>query len=311
MKEFPFISVVIAVYNAERTMAKCLKSIIAQNYPFDKYEIITVDDSSDDDTPKKIKSLMKKHDCIKYIRIPHSGYSMAEKIGMKMAKGDLIFLTNSDCYVPKNWFRRLMDGFDSEDIGGVGGGIKHVGDCYHFSWGRLYENKKIQVYALAAFNSCFRRDVISKIGFIDEKTQAEDVDLSLRVIMDGYKLIRDPFVLVEHDHPLHSSTNMIKKNFYYAKSLVSTLKKHNYPPFFSLRFLLMSVAIFIFPFILFPLALKELYISRMLIKEYRGMIKKYNLKIPLLKLTFLRVLRLLTTLLGSFYYFIISTTGIG
>ena len=327
MNELPFVTVVIAAYNSERTIEKCLTCLIEQDYPQDKFEVIIVDDGSIDNTAKIIRFFEDRYENIKYIKISsNTGWSNAERVGMNKAKGEFIALTNSDYYVPKNWITGLINNFTYSDIAGVGGGYVHVGDWVNFSLNTFFLEKKTQTNFLGAYNSCFQKKIIDKIGAMDETIMAEDVDLSIRLILAGYKLIHDPTIIVEHDHPLNSFFNLTKKKLLYAKYQIQVFKKHNFPPLFSKKFIIASIfsllylitiailgyickfpkiitaTLFMLP--VFSIIIGEIYVCKKLVTEHKKYLKKYNLKIPFIKMVLVRSFSTsMQTFMKFIYYF--------
>ena len=88
------ISVVTVCLNSEKTIERCLESVIQQNYPKNKIEHIIIDGGSKDSTIKIIK---KKHKHIKFFRSQKDkGIYDAINIGIKKCNGDLIVILNSD-----------------------------------------------------------------------------------------------------------------------------------------------------------------------------------------------------------------------
>jgi len=117
------ISVVIASYNAEKTIENCLKSIFNQDYR-GNYEVIVVD-SSKDNTPKIIKSKFPK---VRLIKMKKSFAELAKNLGVKHAKSDIIAFTDSDCVVPRNWLSLMVKFQKDHDV--VGGSV-HLGKKFN------------------------------------------------------------------------------------------------------------------------------------------------------------------------------------
>ncbi len=91
------ISAVIPVYNRERTIRRCIDSVLRQTYPV--YEIVIVDDGSIDQTLDILKEEYK--DCIRLIRQEHKGAQAARNAGIKAACGEFIaFLDSDDEWLP-------------------------------------------------------------------------------------------------------------------------------------------------------------------------------------------------------------------
>lgn len=91
MKTPPMISVVIPAYNAEKTIAATLESVLAQSFP--PHEVIVVDDGSKDGTPAVVESFAPR---VRLVRQANAGPSAARNNGIRSASGDWIALLDAD-----------------------------------------------------------------------------------------------------------------------------------------------------------------------------------------------------------------------
>ena len=92
------ISVIIPVYNAEKYIRETLNSIIDQSYK--NWEIILVENGSEDKSPDIIREYEKKYPEIRMIKGPGKGPGPARNRGLKLAKGDYIVFVDADDYLP-------------------------------------------------------------------------------------------------------------------------------------------------------------------------------------------------------------------
>lgn len=97
-----FISIIIPVFNTEEYLGKCLKSCLMQNIPYDKYEMIIVNDGSTDNSCKIIEKYKKKYSNIHIINQKNMGLSEARNNGLKIAKGKYIWFVDSDDSIDNN-----------------------------------------------------------------------------------------------------------------------------------------------------------------------------------------------------------------
>ncbi len=103
LSEWPKISVVIPARNEEKNIARCVESIGRQTYPKDKFEVIVVDDHSEDRTPEILKELQTRYSNLKTIPgrpLPEGwlGKSNACAHGAESASGDFIFFLDADTW---------------------------------------------------------------------------------------------------------------------------------------------------------------------------------------------------------------------
>lgn len=93
------LSFIIPAYNCAPYIGRCLDSIFAQKIDPDKYEVIVIDDGSNDDTPDILTSYSQKHPNLFYKKQENSGPGVARNNGLKYAKGEYIQFIDSDDYI--------------------------------------------------------------------------------------------------------------------------------------------------------------------------------------------------------------------
>ena len=98
-------SVIVPVYNVEKFLAKCLDSILNQD--FDDYEIIAVNDGSTDSSLEILNEYSKKTDKIKVINQDNKGLGGARNTGIDVASGDYLVFIDSDDYVDNQMLSQL------------------------------------------------------------------------------------------------------------------------------------------------------------------------------------------------------------
>ena len=107
------ISIIIPARNEQDNILCCLDSIINQNYPEHLFEVIVVDDHSDDQTPDLVKGYKQKQ--VTYISLQEHLVNMNSKsfkkaaitTGINYCIGELIITTDADCIAPKDWLRNI------------------------------------------------------------------------------------------------------------------------------------------------------------------------------------------------------------
>jgi cellulose synthase/poly-beta-1,6-N-acetylglucosamine synthase-like glycosyltransferase len=104
-------TVIIPARNEAANIKACVDSILAQDYPADAFEIIVIDDFSEDDTAFIVTALSQQYSQVRLIQLADhckEGETLAYKkkaieIAVAEAKGDWILTTDADCIVPKKW----------------------------------------------------------------------------------------------------------------------------------------------------------------------------------------------------------------
>lgn len=118
-------SIIIPARNEADQIDKCLASLIVQNYPKEKIEIIVVNDNSTDATESIVRKFSTNHDHIKLIALAESHPILSPKkhaitSGIQSSQNELIFTTDADCFAHPDWLRTMVSCFES-DVGMVTG----------------------------------------------------------------------------------------------------------------------------------------------------------------------------------------------
>lgn len=113
------ISVIIAARNEEKNIANCLFSILEQHYDPQLFEVIVVDDQSEDNTAAVVNRLCSIYSNLTCIHLKAEENTVAYKkkaitAGIKKAKGKLIVTTDADCIVPENWLKNIAAFYESK-----------------------------------------------------------------------------------------------------------------------------------------------------------------------------------------------------
>lgn len=124
-----FVSVIIPFRNESENILFSLNSLASQNYPQDKFEVIYVNDSSTDDSYKKLLNAVKPNNfsvlSLSDFTLNNAFKKKAVSYGIEHARDEIIVTTDADCIHNQNWLRELISGFDSK-IGFISGPVSFV-----------------------------------------------------------------------------------------------------------------------------------------------------------------------------------------
>ena len=173
------ISVVTVCLNSEKTIERCLESVIQQNYPKNKIEHIIIDGGSKDSTIKIIK---KKHKHIKFFRSQKDkGIYDAMNIGIKKCNGDLIVILNSDDFFFKNAFNLASKYFNNYKINYLFGSVIKSRVYHNFFPKRIWYT--FNFYPSHSISFFIQKEVQKKIGKYNIKFKySADRDFLFRLI---------------------------------------------------------------------------------------------------------------------------------
>jgi cellulose synthase/poly-beta-1,6-N-acetylglucosamine synthase-like glycosyltransferase len=198
----PFVSIIVPAYNCEKIIAECIPSLLNQNYPKNKYEVVVVDNNSKDKTSEIVKSFSVKY----LFETIQSSYAARNK-GIKHAKGKIITFTDADCIASKNWLKDGIKAFNDKSIGCVGGQVKSYKPKNYVE--EYLANKKDLSLKFSdklpypkTANAFYRKEVFDKIGLFEQKwVSGGDADLAWRMQSEtDYKVKLAPNAIVYHKH---------------------------------------------------------------------------------------------------------------
>lgn len=207
-------SVIIPAYNAEKTICRCVKSIISQ--PYEDYELIIVNDGSSDNTLSVCKALAGESNKIKLIDISHSGVSVARNKALDEAKGEYVTFVDSDDYVAKNYFSLIDSQLSDYDLlifakCTVSENAIHLIDVKPFSAktadktiakvGKLICNKVIN----SPCTKVYRKNIIenNSVRFPESASMAEDKAFNVKYSLycSSIKIVNEPLYFYNVSNP--------------------------------------------------------------------------------------------------------------
>jgi len=122
--ELPFISVIIPARNEEHTIRNCVESVYKNIYPKNQFEIIVVNDRSEDNTADILEECKKEVSNLKIVSITEStknhnlkGKPGALQKGAEAASGEIFLFTDADCIVGNNWLNKIVAAFSDKNVG--------------------------------------------------------------------------------------------------------------------------------------------------------------------------------------------------
>jgi len=242
-KNWPHTTIQLPIYNELYVAERLIESVCRIDYPKNLIEIQVLDDSTDD-TTEIAKATVEKMKAqgfdIDYIhRTDRTGYKAgALKEGFKSAKGELIGIFDADFVPNPDFLKESVPYFDDPNVGMVQARWGHLNDDYsmltraqsmgidgHFgveqasrAWSGLFMN----------FNGTagvWRKKTIEDAGGWQADTLTEDLDLSYRAQMEGWRLVFVPQVECPAELPV-TITAFKSQQHRWAKGSIQTAKKN-------------------------------------------------------------------------------------
>lgn len=257
------LSVICPIYNEEKYIAKCLDSILEQDYPKDDLEIILVDGMSNDKTRDIVGKYTAQYPFIRVIDNPNRIAPWAMNIGIKQAKGDIIMRLDAHAIYERNYFSALVSGLQQYNADNVGSVCKT--DVLNktsktFAIREVLSNKfgvgnstfrtgisGAQEVETVPFG-CWRRDVFDKYGYYDVRlVRNQDIELNKRIVRGGGKIVIIPGTFCTY-LARETFKDLAKNNYgngkwnvltvYYTKDIHSLSVRHFVPLAFVLSLII-------------------------------------------------------------------------
>ena len=241
LESWPKVSIHLPLFNEERVAKRLLEACVKLDYPPDKLEIIVVDDSNDGTTSIARSFEAKYPNLLKvFHREDRTGFKAgALELAMRNSSGEYIALFDADYIPPANFLKKMIPHLCLDDKIAFAQSRWSYLDG-QFSWIAKAISLGIDVYAfvdqraryvgnlLAHFSgTCgvFRRSAIEDAGGWSADTLAEDMDLSIRLHLKGWKYIYVPTVVCPGEIP-PSFDNLRHQQYRWAKGFSECLRKH-------------------------------------------------------------------------------------
>jgi cellulose synthase/poly-beta-1,6-N-acetylglucosamine synthase-like glycosyltransferase len=202
------VSVVVPARNEAPRIQACLRSLLAQDYAREAYEVIVVDDASTDRTSEVAASFGVR--VLRCRGASSSGGAVARNLGVASARGEVVAFTDADCVAEPDWLRKLVAPFKDLTVGVCGGDVIGVGDSLvarsleRSGAFRLESRCRAQPWPIfVTANVAYRKTVFHVLGGFDPSSRAaSDLEMTWRVARDGgFRLVCCPEAVVHHQHP--------------------------------------------------------------------------------------------------------------
>ena len=216
MPEWPKVSFIIPISNEEATIRDCLDSILSQNYPIDKIEILIADGNSIDRSCDIVKEYRQRYDNIHLFDNPEKNTSIGRNICVEHATGDMLMNFSGHAVAPENLLPTLVKKLLEQPPDVIGVGCSNISpDKQNFTGetvgaaflgfmagsGIFMQNSIFQQEKFVnhmAF-TCYRKTIFNDVGLFDpEFWCGQDAEFDIRVNQAGYKILYTPDTAVYH-----------------------------------------------------------------------------------------------------------------
>jgi cellulose synthase/poly-beta-1,6-N-acetylglucosamine synthase-like glycosyltransferase len=235
--DYPFISIIVPCYNEGKVIKASLGSLIALDYP--NYEILVIDDGSSDDTYLIAKDMEFDNGqvSLRAYTKTNAGKANALNYGIDRSYGELFVAVDADSKLSADSLILMAKYFDDEKVAAVAGSV-YVTNTHNL-WTKLQALEYIQglnfvrngqaylqlVNIIPGPIGMFRKAFVRRIGMYKDDTYAEDCDLTLRLLANGYKVDYE-IDAVSYTEAPETLLDLIKQRYRWTRGILQSIMKH-------------------------------------------------------------------------------------
>lgn len=237
------VSVVIPTHNRSALLRRALEGVLAQGISPERYEVIVVDNASDDDTRDTVEARLDDPR-VRYVFEPSLGLAHSRNAGWQAARGEIVAFLDDDAVPADDWLGRVLEVFRSRTPppGCAGGRVLPIWEGPRPSWlgdplltgltvidwgSRAHELTDLSREWVVGANMAFRTEVLRELGGFTpglDRTgtrmlSSGDVHMTMKVQEAGYGCWYDPRIVVHHQVPDARLNKAWFRRRYYAQGL--------------------------------------------------------------------------------------------
>jgi cellulose synthase/poly-beta-1,6-N-acetylglucosamine synthase-like glycosyltransferase/peptidoglycan/xylan/chitin deacetylase (PgdA/CDA1 family) len=192
------VSIIVPAFNEEVNVIKTIENLLQQDYQ--DLEIIFVNDGSTDNTFEKVANTFANNATVKVLTKPNGGKASALNFGITNSDGDHVVCIDADTQLMPDAIGQMMKYFREPGVGAVAGNVKVGNETSILTRWQSIEYTTAQNFDRRAFDlincitvvpgaiGAFKREAIVKAGGFTSDTLAEDCDLTIRILRNGYQV---------------------------------------------------------------------------------------------------------------------------
>ncbi len=238
---FPFVSIIVPVYNEDKVVKQSIESLLNLDYP--NYEIIVVNDGSTDGTAEvademvgyqKGRTSMVK---VSLINKPNGGKAKALNAGIQYSDAEFTVSVDGDSKLSEDTLKMGIRHFVNPAIGAVAGNVKVLNrgkmltDLQALEYveglnlARFAQGMVKMVNIIPGPIGIFRKKALRSAGFYSSDTFAEDADLTLKMLATGWKVIYEPRSISYTEAP-EKFMQLLKQRYRWTRGILQAIRKH-------------------------------------------------------------------------------------
>lgn len=233
----PPVSIIVPAYNEGKLLRSTVESLVNMDYPL--YEVVIVDDGSTDDTREIARELVGHYGDIevKLVEKPNGGKATALNAGIQVADYDFVLCVDGDSQLSPTTLRRAIQHFIDPRVGAVAGNVKVLNRDN--VWNTLQALEYVEGLNMARSAQSvmklvniipgpvglFRKQAIIDAGWYSSDTFAEDCDITLKIIREGWRVEYEPGAMSYTEAPA-KLVDLLKQRYRWTRGIIQAVRKH-------------------------------------------------------------------------------------
>jgi cellulose synthase/poly-beta-1,6-N-acetylglucosamine synthase-like glycosyltransferase/peptidoglycan/xylan/chitin deacetylase (PgdA/CDA1 family)/spore germination protein YaaH len=229
------VSIIVPAYNEEVTAIQTIESLLKTEYP--NFEVIFIDDGSKDKTYDMVYAAYGDNPRVMVLTKPNGGKASALNFGITHARFDYVVCIDADTQLKDDAIYQLMTYFTDEEIGAVAGTVKVGNDTNIITRWQSIEYITAQNMDRRAFDlinsitvvpgaiGAFRKSAVFQAGGFTTDTLAEDCDLTMRILKQGY-IIRNCAEAIAYTEAPETISALLKQRFRWSFGVIQSFWKN-------------------------------------------------------------------------------------
>jgi cellulose synthase/poly-beta-1,6-N-acetylglucosamine synthase-like glycosyltransferase len=235
----PAVAVLIPAYNEEKVIERTVRAVLASDYP--GLHVIVIDDGSSDNTLEVARRAFVDEEASGRVLIltkPNSGKAEALNFGLEHLRDQEIFVgIDADTVIARNAISRLVPHFLNPKVGAVAGNAK-VGNRVNLwtRWQALeyitsqnFERRALNVLGAVSVVpgaiGAWRTSAVREAGGYHTDTVAEDADLTMALLRNGYQVEYEDLALAYTEAPINAN-GLMRQRFRWSFGILQSVWKH-------------------------------------------------------------------------------------
>ncbi len=234
---FPFVSAIVPMRNERRYVERCLRSLAAQDYPRDRFEVIVVDGGSNDGSRELVESLREEVPNLRVVENRGKHTARGLNLGLALARGEVIARVDAHAAVAPDFLRESVAALRRTGADVVGGPIQTLGEgpageavalavSSPFGVGNaVFRDSKREQWTDTVAFPAYRRDVFDRVGPFAEIDGGEDDEFHYRLRDAGGRILLTPAIRCTY-YARRSYWELVRQYFSYGQAKVVVLSRH-------------------------------------------------------------------------------------